>query len=108
MERVIANVSDGISKRNPSPSTSPSLPIRGLTVLLLQKVLLLLSIVVDINCNIRCRSRNTLRFPRVTREPPRTIVLRSLTLATVPAGAPGYFLRWFCTLLPIQTDLLFA
>src|SRR5690625_69835 len=106
MERVIANVSDGISKRNPSPSTSPSLPIRGLTLLLLQKVLLLLSIVVDINCNIRCRSRNTLRFPRVTREPPRTIVLRGLTLATIPAGVSVYFLRWFCALQLHPTYLL--
>jgi len=50
------------------------------------------------------RFGNTLRFPRVTREPPRTIVLWGLTLglrllappktmATVPAGVFVYFLR---------------
>jgi len=62
-----------------------------------RKELLLLIIVVDIKCDVTYRSGNTLRFPRVTREPPRTIVLRGLTLglrllappktmATFPAG----------------------
>jgi len=55
-------------------------------------------LVVDINCDVRYRSGNTLRFPRVTREPPRTIVLRGLTLVTIPAGVCVYFLRWFCAL----------
>src|SRR5699024_10640243 len=52
----------------------------------------------SINCcdNIIYRSGNTLRFPRVTREPPRTIVLWGLTLATIPAGVFVYFLRWIC------------
>src|SRR5699024_7680079 len=45
-----------------------------------RKELLLLIIVVDIKCDVTYRSGNTLRFPRVTREPPRTIVLRGLTL----------------------------
>src|SRR5699024_4045338 len=55
-------------------------------------------LVVDINCDVKYRSGNTLRFPRVTREPPRTIVLRGLTLATIPAGVSVCFLRWFCAL----------
>src|SRR5699024_7251792 len=38
------------------------------------------------NCYLIYRSGNTLRFPRVTHEPPRTIVLWGLTLATIPAG----------------------
>jgi len=38
------------------------------------------------NRDMRYRSGNTLRFPRVTREPPRTIVLWCLTLVTIPAG----------------------
>src|SRR5699024_9788961 len=44
------------------------------------------TLVVDINCYIIYRSGNTLRFPRGTREPPRTIVLWGLTVATIPAG----------------------
>src|SRR5690625_1036427 len=57
--------------------------------------MLLLILVIDINCDVRYRVGNTLRFPRVTREPPRTIVLWGLTLATVPAGVFVYFLRWY-------------
>src|SRR5699024_3626672 len=38
------------------------------------------------NCYLICRSGNTLLFARVTHEPPRTIVLWGLTLATIPAG----------------------
>src|SRR5699024_4809682 len=48
--------------------------------------LLLLILAVDISYDVSCHSGNTLRFPRVTREPPRTIVLWCLTLATIPAG----------------------
>src|SRR5699024_816577 len=51
-----------------------------------RKELLLLILAVDISYDVRYHSGNTLRFPRVTREPPRTIVLWCLTLATIPAG----------------------
>src|SRR5699024_6633691 len=70
-----------------------------------------------IQCNARYRFGNTLRFPRVTREPPcpgkgyaatfsakdgisrpSLSVLWGLTLATFPAGVFVYFLRWFCAL----------
>src|SRR5699024_8933622 len=57
------------------------------------KELLLLILLVDINYDVGYRSGNTLRFPRVTREPPWTVVLWGLTLATIPAGVSVYFLR---------------
>src|SRR5699024_10659830 len=70
----------------------------------------------SMNCDIRYRFGNTLRFPRVTREPPRTTVLWGLTLglrllappktmATIPAGVFVYFLRWFfCKLITFIFD----
>src|SRR5699024_5811714 len=53
---------------------------------------------MSVNCDVTCHSGNTLRFPRVTREPPRAIALWGLTLATIPAGVFVYFLRWLCAL----------